>query len=45
MALIYIVEDDKSIREIETFALGNVGYAQRPEKTAAEDRPEQSNWQ
>lgn len=26
MALIYIVEDDKSIREIETFALGNVGY-------------------
>lgn len=26
MALIYIVEDDKNIREIETFALGNVGY-------------------
>lgn len=26
MSLIYIVEDDKSIREIETFALGNVGY-------------------
>lgn len=26
MALIYIVEDDKNIREIETFALKNVGY-------------------
>lgn len=26
MALIYVVEDDKSIQEIETFALGNVGY-------------------
>ena len=26
MALIYIVEDDKNIREIETFAMGNVGY-------------------
>ena len=26
MSLIYIVEDDKSIREIETFALGTVGY-------------------
>lgn len=26
MALIYVVEDDKSIREIETFALTNVGY-------------------
>ena len=26
MALIYIVEDDKSIQEIESFALTNVGY-------------------
>lgn len=26
MALIYIVEDDKNIQEIETFALKNVGY-------------------
>lgn len=26
MALIYIVEDDKNIREIETFALKNAGY-------------------
>lgn len=26
MALIYVVEDDKSIQEIETFALQNVGY-------------------
>lgn len=26
MALIYVVEDDKSIQEIETFALSNVGY-------------------
>lgn len=26
MALIYIVEDDISIQEIESFALGNVGY-------------------
>lgn len=26
MALIYIVEDDKNIREIETFALRNTGY-------------------
>ena len=26
MALIYIVEDDESIREIETFALKNAGY-------------------
>lgn len=26
MALIYIVEDDESIREIETFALQNAGY-------------------
>ena len=26
MALIYVVEDDKNIQEIETFALANVGY-------------------
>ncbi len=26
MALIYVVEDDKNIREIETFALSNTGY-------------------
>lgn len=26
MALIYVVEDDKSIQEIESFALANVGY-------------------
>ncbi len=26
MALIYVVEDDKNIREIETFALRNTGY-------------------
>lgn len=26
MSIIYIVEDDKNIREIETFALKNVGY-------------------
>lgn len=26
MALIYVVEDDKSIQEIEVFALSNVGY-------------------
>ena len=26
MALIYVVEDDKNIQEIETFALTNVGY-------------------
>ena len=26
MALIYVVEDDKSIQEIESFALTNVGY-------------------
>ena len=27
MALIYVVEDDKNIQEIETFALTNVGYS------------------
>ena len=26
MPIIYVVEDDKNIREIETFALSNVGY-------------------
>ena len=26
MALIYVVEDDKNIQEIETFAMANVGY-------------------
>ena len=26
MAAIYVVEDDQNIREIETFALKNVGY-------------------
>ena len=26
MALIYVVEDDKSIQEIESYALTNVGY-------------------
>lgn len=26
MALVYIVEDDRNIREIETFALRNTGY-------------------
>ena len=26
MALIYVVEDDKNIREIESFALKNAGY-------------------
>ena len=26
MALIYIVEDDQNIREIESFALKNSGY-------------------
>ena len=26
MALIYVLEDDKSIQEIESFALTNVGY-------------------
>ena len=36
MALIYIVEDDKSIREIETFALGNVGYEVKDFASAGE---------
>ena len=26
MALIYIVEDDKNIQEIESYALGSAGY-------------------
>ena len=36
MALIYVVEDDISIQEIETFALTNVGYETRGFLTAAE---------
>lgn len=36
MALIYVVEDDISIQEIETFALANVGYEARGFTTAAE---------
>lgn len=34
MALIYIVEDDKNIREIETFALKNTGYEIRDFESA-----------
>lgn len=36
MALIYVVEDDKSIQEIETFALQNVGYQVQGFSTAGE---------
>ncbi len=36
MALIYIVEDDKNIREIETFALKNSGYQIRDFECAAQ---------
>jgi len=36
MALIYIVEDDKSIQEIESFALQNVGYDVQGFATAKE---------
>lgn len=36
MALIYVVEDDKSIQEIETFALQNVGYKVEGFNTAEE---------
>lgn len=36
MALIYVVEDDKNIQEIETFALTNVGYEVKGFTTAAE---------
>ncbi|MBQ2803472.1 MAG: response regulator transcription factor [Lachnospiraceae bacterium] len=36
MALIYVVEDDKNIREIETFALTNVGYQVEGFATAGE---------
>lgn len=36
MALIYIVEDDKNIREIETFALKNTGYEVRDFECAKE---------
>lgn len=36
MALIYVVEDDKSIQEIEVFTLANVGYRVEGYGTAAE---------
>ncbi len=36
MALIYVVEDDKNIQEIETFALANVGYQVEGFGSAAE---------
>ncbi len=36
MALIYVVEDDINIQEIETFALGNAGYQVRGFETAKE---------
>lgn len=36
MALIYIVEDDKNIREIEAFALKNSGYQIRDFECAAQ---------
>ncbi len=36
MALIYVVEDDINIQEIETFALGNAGYQVRGFDTAQE---------
>ena len=36
MALIYIVEDDKNIREIEAFALKNSGYQIRDFESAAQ---------
>ena len=36
MALIYVVEDDINIQEIETFALGNAGYQVRGFATAKE---------
>lgn len=36
MALIYVVEDDKSIQEIETFALQNIGYKVAGFTTAAD---------
>ena len=36
MALIYVVEDDKSIQEIETFALQNTGYQVEGFATAAD---------
>lgn len=38
MALIYVVEDDKSIQEIESFALTNVGYRVEGFDTAGEFR-------
>lgn len=36
MSLIYVVEDDKNIQEIETFALTNVGYEVKGFTTAAD---------
>ena len=36
MALIYIVEDDQNIREIESFALKNSGYQIQDFSNAAE---------
>lgn len=36
MALIYVVEDDKSIQEIESFALKNVGYEVQGFESAGE---------
>ena len=36
MALIYVVEDDKNIQEIETFALQNIGYKVASFSTAGE---------
>lgn len=36
MALIYVVEDDKNIQEIETFALQNIGYKVAGFTTAGE---------
>lgn len=36
MALIYVVEDDKSIQEIESFALSNAGYQVKSFGTAGE---------
>ena len=36
MALIYIVEDDRNIREIETIALSNSGHVIKSFETAKE---------
>ena len=40
MALIYIVEDDKNIREIQSFALKNSGYAKEFNKRILEKLPD-----